>query len=230
VERLLTTAAASGGPGAASLAEAPRRIDRLAFLEAAVCQDLARVGTLAADAGVDSSALGALTGLAATPLLLACGRHLAGQVAPEWNHGYCPVCGAWPALIEIRGLDRSRRLRCARCGGDWRIDWQRCPFCGETSHERLGALVSETHGDTRKAETCETCRAYVKAVTTLQARPAEGVALEDLTTVELDVAALEQGYARPERPGYALGARLEAPAASAAETRGTRRRFFRWRS
>jgi hypothetical protein len=34
------------------------------------------------------------------------------------------------------------------------------------------------------------------------------VLLDDLTTVHLDVVALERGYQRPERPGYALEARL----------------------
>jgi hypothetical protein len=46
--------------------------------------------------------------------------------------------------------------------------------------------------------------------------------LEDLASVELDVAALEQGYARPAGAGYALGARV----ADKAETR----RFFAWKS
>jgi hypothetical protein len=32
--------------------------------------------------------------------------------------------------------------------------------------------------------------------------------VDDLTTVPLDIAALERGYRRPERPGYALGAEL----------------------
>src|SRR3989454_9359488 len=59
-----------------------------------------------------------------------------------WAYGDCPVCGGWPALAEIRGLDGSRHLRCGGCGGDWRTEWLLCPFCGERDHGNLGSLVS----------------------------------------------------------------------------------------
>jgi FdhE protein len=121
IRRLLEVAAASGSRDAWALTVAARanRLDALAFLEAAVCQDDPRLTELSRSVGADPQALGALGHLAALPLLQACGRHLAGHVTPTWPHGYCPICGAWPALAEIRGLQRARRLRCARCGGDW---------------------------------------------------------------------------------------------------------------
>ncbi len=227
--RLLETAARAGGPGAASLHGATDRLDSRRFLEAAVCQDLEAVASLGTDSGADPKALGALAGLAVMPLLQACGRRLAaGHVPATWAHGYCPICGAWPLLAEIRGLERSVRLRCGRCGGDWRSEWLRCPYCGTADHERLGSLVSDSHGETRKVETCEECRGYLKTLTTLQPWAPETVALEDLATIDLDVAALGRGYTRPERPGYVLGARLvegpSDPRPSAARRRGLFRR------
>jgi hypothetical protein len=36
------------------------------------------------------------------------------------------------------------------------------------------------------------------------------ILLDDLRTVHLDVAALERGYRRPERPGYQLDVRIAA--------------------
>ncbi len=217
VRHLFETAAENGAAGAAPLAAAARagRLDPLAVLEAAVCQDDARLTSLAAAVGAEPGPLDAMALLTAMPLLQACGRHLAGQIPPAWPHGYCPVCGAWPTLSELRGLERGRRLRCARCGGDWGIDWLRCPYCGVTDHEQLGSLVSESHGETRKVDVCTACRGYVKAVTTLRPCPSYGVVLEDLSTVELDVVARERGYTRPERPGFALGARLVEPSACA---------------
>jgi FdhE protein len=192
--------------------------------------DLARVDALAADVDVDPGRLRGLIGLVAMPLLQACGRRLNGQIPAAWSAGYCGVCGAWPALAEERGLERQKRLRCGRCGGDWRTEWQQCPFCGVSDHRRLGALVSDSHGEARKAETCEGCRGYVKTLATLQPWPAETVAIEDVATVDLDVAALARGYSRPERPGYVLGARVVAgPDRETLLTAG-RRRFFRRRS
>ncbi len=215
VRHLLETAAESGAGGAAALAAAARagRLDPRAVLEAAVCQDGARLASLAAAVGAEPGALDAVAHLAAMPLLQACGRHLAGQIPPAWLHGYCPVCGAWPTLAELRGLERGRRLRCARCGGDWGIEWLRCPYCGVMDHEQLGSLVSESHGETRKVDVCTACRGYIKAVTTLRPWPSYGVALEDLGTVDLDVVARERGYTRPERPGFDLGVRLVEPVA-----------------
>ncbi|MGH7278186.1 MAG: formate dehydrogenase accessory protein FdhE, partial [Candidatus Rokuibacteriota bacterium] len=117
---------------------------------------------------------------------------------PEWSQGYCPVCGGWPTLAEARGLERSRQLRCGPCGGDWRTTWLRCPYCGNDDHHRLGSLVPDGGGETRKVETCEGCRGYIKTLATLTPRAGAGVMLEDLATVDLDVAALEQGYERPQ--------------------------------
>ena len=61
---------------------------------------------------------------------------------------------------------------------------------------------------TTTVDTCGACSGYVKTVTTLAPTPAEELALLDLATVDLDAAALARGYARPEGPGSALGARV----------------------
>ena len=228
--RLLQVAGRAGGAGAASLRAAAQRLDGLRFLEAAVCDDLDAVAGLAADSGTDGKALGALVGLAAMPLLQACRRRVVRGVAEGWSRGYCAVCGAWPTLAEVRGLERTIRLRCGRCGGDWRIEWLTCPYCSVADHERLGSLVSDSHGETRTVRTCAECRGYFKTVTTLGPWPPDQVSVEDLATVDLDVAALERGYGRPGRPGYALGASLvEASSGPTADHRRTWGAFGWWR-
>lgn len=209
VRRLTKAAARQADPGAASLAGLRfHRLDVHAYLEAAIAQDSVRMEALAGEAGAQPAALAAVAQLAVRPLLLACGRRLAAQVPASWSHGYCPICGAWPALAEVRGIDRSRRLRCGRCGGDWRFSVLRCPYCDEKDHAKQGSLVPEGEEEVRKVDTCRTCSGYVKAVTTLRAIEAPAVLVEDLATVELDIAALERGYARPERPAYALEVHL----------------------
>ena len=79
-----------------------------------------------------------------------------------------------------------------------------------THHERLGYLTPESDEQMRRVEVCDTCRGYLKGVTTVRPLVARAILLDDLMTVHLDVAALERGYNRPERPGYALEARLRA--------------------
>jgi Protein involved in formate dehydrogenase formation/Pyridine nucleotide-disulphide oxidoreductase len=183
----------------------------LPLLEAAMCLDEARLEELAKADGVDPGALGALMQLAAMPLLHACGRSLAPQVPLDWSYGYCPVCGAWPTLAEVRGLERTHRWRCGRCGADWGLALLRCPYCGEGNHQRLGALTAEDEEATCTVDTCLTCRGYVKTRAVLQPTPPYAIILEDLATVEWDLVALARGYRRPTSPGYALGIRLVEP-------------------
>ena len=96
-------------------------------------------------------------------------------------------------------------LRCGRCGSSWTTEWLRCPYCGLRDHERLGALVPEVGGESRKVETCAACRGYVKTLAVLKPCTPIDVTLRDLETLELDVAALERGFTRTADPGYRLG-------------------------
>ncbi len=211
VRRLLALAARHGGP-AATLAPAGRAssssLDACALLEAAIVADRARLDAIARASGADADALAAVAAVAAMPLLQACGRRWLSRVPGAWDHGYCPICAAWPAFAEARGLERARRLRCARCGGDWWIEWLRCPHCGIRDHDRLGALVPEGLSERRKVETCGACRHYVKTLTTLTPTAPADVAVEDLATVELDVAALAHGYVAADGLGCAIAARV----------------------
>lgn len=184
--------------------------DPFALLEAAIAQDRARLERMAGELGTEPGVFRVLADLAALPLLLACGRRWAGHVAPAWGEGYCPVCGAWPVLAEARGVERSRRLRCGRCGGDWATDWLRCPYCGTHDHARLGALVPESGGERRRVETCGVCRGYLKTLTTLTGAPAGDVLLEDLASVDLDLAALAEGYRRPDGLGRPIAVTVAA--------------------
>lgn len=181
-----------------------RQIDACVLLVAAARQDLAWLQAQADSMNVDRRALQALAQLAVVPLLQECRRRLADRRSVPWTQGYCPFCGAWPVVAEVRGVERTRHLRCGRCGGEWHTDWLRCPFCGETAHERLAFLILEEKEETHSIATCSGCQGYIKTLTTLQGAAPQSVMLDDLATVELDVVALGRGYVRPVRPGYCV--------------------------
>ena len=71
-------------------------------------------------------------------------------------------------------------------------------------HNQLVSLVPEKSGSNSVIDACKRCLGYVKTFTKLQGSPAAKVVLDDLATVDLDVAALEQGYKRPQGAGYSL--------------------------
>ena len=129
------------------------------------------------------------------PLLHACRRRWG--VPRDWARSTCPICGAWPGFAELCGVERSRYLRCVRCGAAWRAHGLACVFCGTRDHAALGSLVAEEGAPGWSIEVCNPCKGYLKVFTTLRPGPAEQVLLRDLASVELDIAAGLRGYRRP---------------------------------
>ncbi len=183
-----------------------RRLDAIELLSAAVARRHAHIEAIASAHHIDGAAFGVLAHVATMPLLQR--ARLSAAMPEPWTHGYCPWCGAWPVFAEVVGLDRSRALRCGRCGGGWPFQWLRCAFCDEHRHDQLGSLVPEREDDARRIEKCETCRAYIKALPTLAPAEPWAVPLEDLRTVELDIAAAEHDYHRPDGDGWLLEVEL----------------------
>jgi FdhE protein len=148
-----------------------------------------------------------LAGLPASlpiPLLHACRRRWAGAIPKDWSRGYCPVCGAWPGFAEVCGVERTRFLRCVRCGSAWQAHGLWCPYCEARDHAVLGSLVPEQGAPAWAIEVCNACRGYLKAFTRLKVSPPEQTLLDDIASVELDLAAAGRGYRRPEGAGYSL--------------------------
>jgi FdhE protein len=209
VRRVFSLAGEAGAEGAPLCAAAKASaLDALGLLEASINADEERLTGMAAGLGIDPDALMAVAALATMPLLQALRRRLAAEVDPSWDEGYCPVCGGWPLLAEQRGLERVRRLRCGRCGGDWAQPGIRCPYCDATGHNARSALVPEQGGESRRVETCGQCLGYLKSVATLRAWDGDEVALADLATIDLDLAALEREYLRPRPRPLKPGVRV----------------------
>jgi FdhE protein len=178
-------------------------MDARAAIRAAISRDERALAELAerCDASIDAFAV--VAQVAAMPLLMEVESTLEPHAASTWQRGYCPVCGAWPSLAEIRGIERERRLRCGCCSADWPLPLLHCPFCEELDHGRLGTLQPEGEEQLWRAERCETCHGYLKAVMTYGALSVRALVLLDLTTIPLDLVAQQRGYARPARPGWA---------------------------
>ncbi len=185
-------------------------LDTASLLRAAVVQDGEAIAQLARLVGVDQGLLATVANLAALPLLQACGRRADPiLLGVRWTSGFCPVCAAWPILAELRGLDRARWLRCGRCGSGWSVAHVGCPYCANADQRSAGYLAPERERESRRAVTCDACRGYLKTVTTVQAIAPVEIGLVDMQTLELDVAALDQDYGRPDGPGFPLDVAVE---------------------
>ncbi len=209
LEKLIRAAHQNGTPKLATLEPALHGdLDFLILFKASLCQDSERLKEIAAHLGADPEAFQAVAALLPLPLLHACNRGWAASKSVSWMEGYCPTCGAWPAFTEVRGIERNRYFRCARCGGEWQAHCLFCPYCSTTDHNELVSLVPEKNGTNSVIDACKRCLGYVKTFTTLQGTPPDKVFLDDLASAYLDVAALEQGYRRPEGAGYSLNVTL----------------------
>jgi FdhE protein len=216
LRRLIGIASHGGTPAMATLRNmAVREMNLLDLFAASVVQDMKRVAAIATTHHADEQAFQAVVALVSLPFLQACNRQAGPARTRNWTSGYCPVCASWPAFAEVRGIERSRYLRCGRCGAEWYARILHCGYCGNTDHDELTMLVPESAGFAGAVEACRRCKAYLKAFTRLQGCRPHAVMIEDLGSVALDVAALEQGYARPEGTGCALGVTIESSARKA---------------
>jgi len=185
-------------------------IDVAPVLQSALDGDTEAVTGFARERQLDPQAFARLLELALQPVLWeAAVRCAALTDVDRWDRGYCPICGAWPALAELVGAEKRRVLRCGRCGIRWSWLVLLCPYCGNDDHRTLGTLVgsedqpgvsSPTRAERRskdRVDVCERCHGYVKAIATFTSVPTVRLAAEDAATIHLDVGARDAGYTRP---------------------------------
>jgi len=205
IDNVMRVASRGGTPQMATLQRVLSvELDVLSLFRAALNQDDRRITAIASVAGADLGAFSAIAALLPGPFLHACNRRWASAKSASWMEGYCPICGAWPAFTEVRGIERTRYFRCAGCGSEWQAQYLFCPYCGTTDHKQLISLAPEQDGPKSVIDACNWCLGYVKAFTTLQGSPPGKIMLTDLASVELDLAAAERGYKRPQGAGYSL--------------------------
>jgi FdhE protein len=171
-------------------------VDAGSLLAASVARDQSSIRTAAAHRGLAADLLWLVAELAASPFVHALEQAtfdrarddepLAAALA-AWDRGYCPACGSWPALAERMG--ERRVLRCSFCAAAWEPSTAACIYCGETGPR----FITQATG----LETCGGCSGYLKSVPVADLSPFPLLAIADLETMELDLAAMQQGFGRP---------------------------------
>jgi FdhE protein len=163
---------------------------------------------VAAAAEVEPELLSTLARQAVGPLLRGYADRLLpmiGQVddVATWTRGYCLICGGWPLVGELRGVELAQWLRCCACGASWRSQRLFCPYCANDDYRFLSTLTIE--GEQRfRIQVCERCKGYLKVGNAFDPPPGELLALDDVASVHLDLAAIERGYQRPSGSGFSI--------------------------
>jgi FdhE protein len=177
-------------------------LEAASLLTASLHRDQAALRTGAVHRGLAPDLMWLVAELAVSPFAHALQRMLFGSVAaPElrdalaaWNHGYCPACGSWPAVGEVAGGHRT--LRCSFCSCAWELTTYACIYCENSGEGFVTAAPDEARKD-RRIEVCAGCGGYLKTIDLAELSPFPLLSISDIETTDLDIAAMEHGYARP---------------------------------
>ena len=201
----LCAALSRGGAGEAAdhigsiLAEG--RLEAGSLLAASMARDQRAIRTGALHHGVAPDLLWLVAELGVSPFVHALERayhdardEALAQALADWDRGYCPACGSWPALAEAHASHRV--LRCSFCAAAWEMNRYACIYCGESGDRFVTAAPNEDRVD-RRLELCTACGGYLKTIDVASLSPFPLLAIADLETMDLDVAAMERGFSRP---------------------------------
>ena len=188
---------AKGGAGEAAehirTAVADGQMEAGSLLTASLSRNQEAIRTGAVHRGLAPDLVWLLAELAASPFAHALQAALLSPDA-EWNHGFCAGCGSWPALAEF--ADGRRILRCSFCAAAWEMNDYCCIYCSDSSEKFVTAAPNEERKD-RRVEICGACQGYLKTVDVPTLSPFPLLAIYDMETMDLDLAAMEHGYSRP---------------------------------
>lgn len=189
------------------------RVDPGSLLTASLARDQQAIRTGAVHHGLAPDLVWLVAELAISPFAHALQHALFAPAANDatlaaaldrWAHGFCPACGSWPAVAEV--ASGRRVLRCSFCAVAWDLPRYGCVYCGEEGAKFVTAAPDAQLVEGRKnrrVEICNACHSYMKAVDVSALSPFPLVALTDLETMDLDMAALERGYSRPPLRDFA---------------------------
>jgi len=189
-------------------------IDAGSLLVASLSRDQHAIRAGAVHRGLAPDLVWLIAELAVSPFAHALQRSLFAQaVAPDhplaaalaaWNHGYCAACGSWPALAEVAGGHRV--LRCSFCANAWELSTYACVYCGDDGEGFVTAAPERPGEETRtdrRVEVCSACGGYLKAIDVAALSPFPLLAIADMESMSLDMAAMERGYGRPPLKEFA---------------------------
>lgn len=119
-------------------------------------------------------------------------------LSDDWQEGYCPICGAVPAMGELAGDAGKKQLHCSLCATAWTLSRLKCSYCGNEETDSLEYFTAE--GETGyRVDICRKCSCYLKVVDSRELGEGLPMDVEDLNTMHLDLLAQKEGFAKGKR-------------------------------
>jgi FdhE protein len=133
-------------------------------------------------------------------------RRASDQLKKLDVQGVCPCCGSLPVASIVRlgsAINNLRYLHCSLCNTEWNVSRATCTTCDTDKAVALHE-VEGSKGAVR-AETCDSCKSYLKIVYQEKDPRVDPVA-DDLATLALDMLVDEAGYSRSGPNLFLIGA------------------------
>jgi FdhE protein len=149
--------------------------------------------------GIGESTLEFMALTLARPLFELAASDMKAMLAEyPWWQNCCPACGGPPFMARIRREDGMRILRCSLCAIEWKFARVKCPFCNNEDQKSL-KFFYYLETSPYRLYVCERCKRYIKSVDERKTDQSGiiDLAVEDISTLYLDVLARDKGYLPP---------------------------------
>jgi len=122
----------------------------------------------------------------------------------SWSLGYCPLCGAMPAISYLakpqgptteflQGGGGQKYLHCALCGCQWRFKRNRCPACDTEEKDNL-RYYQESGETGERIDACRKCGHYLLGVDLREIAAPPSLDMAAVSMVHLDIFARKKGF------------------------------------
>ncbi len=112
----------------------------------------------------------------------------------NWEKGYCPICGEFPAVALIEEEGGKRFLHCSSCGHAWRFTRVVCPNCENEAQQGMDYFYVENKTQ-ESAFVCEKCKKYLVTLYRAGSLHDRDMDISAISLVHLDMIMQEKGYA-----------------------------------
>jgi FdhE protein len=111
----------------------------------------------------------------------------------EWEKGYCPICGTFPAIAMIKEKIAWRWLHCSACGHDWKFDRFICPYCEHEGHKEVSYFFIEGK-EQESAFVCDTCKRYLVTLNRVSDLHSRDLDISAIGLIHLDMMMQDKGF------------------------------------
>ncbi|MCE5261919.1 MAG: formate dehydrogenase accessory protein FdhE [Deltaproteobacteria bacterium] len=113
--------------------------------------------------------------------------------ASGWDKGYCPCCGAFPAVAIIQEKIPQRWLHCSQCGHDWRFSRVICPCCSHENQQEMPYFFVEGK-EQETAFICKKCNRYLITINHLSDIETHDPEIWAMGMTHLDLLMQQKGF------------------------------------